>query len=401
MNEGKSRVAAKIAKKLKSSDDNDKLAALAYLTKLFESPEELVKSESASMLWQALRSTHFLERAIRSPETSNLVFVILSVFCHACDFKEMEVFLPHLIDLAVAGVNDALTCLVEMSQSANDVAPLFESFPVREDTIMLLSKCLQNSRSCSATPAVFRARERIFGMLTGREDLCLRRHLFLVVSSLIKANDALAILRSPNSVDLSSFLAAERLAFIELRLQLDIPLNYQELEQKEKSRPALKFTQKIGPLLNPDLSAASCEVLEILLRPLINHEEDLSDSDIDQYFDTVNTIIKDSVAIFVAAEGTRDRDRVELQCLISIFGMWLMQCQFLCHNSDFLRELTNVIRLLAFFPKQAIHMIPAFSELGPSKLPKSDFLVLAEKMQDHLSPEESAALASIVKALHN
>lgn len=385
MNEKQKRVVAKIVKRLRSPDDNDKLAALTYLTKLFKTPAEFLQSQDAKAIWESLRATHFLERALHTTETANLVCMILSTFCHVCEFKDMVTFLPKLIELSNEGFQDAITTLVDVLQSADDISPFFEYLSITDQSLELLSKCLSSVKGCSATPAVFRARNTILSMVTGREDLSLRTHLFLIVSRLFKANDALAVMKARNTIDLAGFLAVERLAFIELRLQLDIPMDYKETEKKTSQ---IEFTQKIGPLLNQDLAAASCEVLEILLRPLLNHEEELSDTDIDQYFDTVNTLIKDSVAIFCAAEGPRDKDRVELRCLISIFGMWLMEAPFLCHNNDFLRSLTDIVRLLCYFPKEALHFIPAFSQLHESKDVSVNLDELITCMKPHATPAE-------------
>ena len=88
-------------------------------------------------------------------------------------------------------------------------------------------------------------------------------------------------------------------------------------EERIEPMPGMKFAQKIGPLLNPDLSAASCELLELLIIPLVTHEESLTDDEIDHYFTCVNTIFSDVMEIIKAAVGERDKSRKELKCLFS------------------------------------------------------------------------------------
>ena len=406
MSDDRKRAAAKIIKRLKSTDDNDKLAALAYLIKLFDSPESLVRSDYSQDIWKALRSTHFLERALHSEEMRSLVFMILSVFCRICPFKDMEVFIPKLMSISCVQAKDTV---IEICQSAKDVSRIFELIPVSNENLELLCKCLNNAQTCTPTPAVYKAREIIFSFLTGHEDLSVRKVLFLTIARIARANSILAITKAPNVVDISSFLAAERLALIELRLQLDLPLNYLELEENMKKKEnrdpkeKIEFTQKIGDLINPELAAAACEVLELLMIPLVEHEEELTDVDIENYFDNVNTMIKDSVAIFVAAKGDRDKDRVELKCLLSIVGKWCMECPFLCHNNDFTDSLKQILQLIWWFPKEALHFIPAFSELCgdvKEKMKAAGFSELAGRMREFASEQEQWTIDSITKTVY-
>ena len=109
-----SKVISKIIKKLRSPDDNEKLAALVYLTKAFKSPTELVNSEEGVKIWDSLRSTHFLERALRSESTAPLVFMILSVFCHLSGARDLDIFVPILCKMTQEGNTPAGDCLAEI-----------------------------------------------------------------------------------------------------------------------------------------------------------------------------------------------------------------------------------------------------------------------------------------------
>lgn len=398
MSADRRRVAAKIVKKLKAADDNDKIAALAHLIKLFESPDALAASEDGPDMWASLRSTHFLERALRGDETKGLALTVLSVFSRVVDPTDLAIFFPILWQGAVSGDIQARDTFAEIVSCLKDAAVAFDVISVSNESLPAIVHFCRAMKAATATPAVYKVRAGLFALLTGHEDLSVRRDLFLAISGLIKANNILAVSKAHNVIDSSQFLVAERLALVELRLQLDIPTDYVEMEDKTAA-----FTQKIGKLVNPELSAASCEMLEVLMLPLLSHEEEMTDGDIDHYFDTVNSIVKDAVAIFAAAKGSRDKERIEMKCLLSIFAMWLRDAPFLCGNVDFLNEIHHIVPLLSFFAREALQFVPVFMELASStdtkrKLRTAGIIDLCRVITHMATPEEILTLNDLTKA---
>lgn len=452
-----SKVAAKIIKKLKSKDDNDKLAALAYLTKTFPTPSDLANSEYKTQIWASLRSTQFLERALRSEESQSLVFMILSVFSHFCPPADLNPFVPLISDMIKGKYeSEPAQCLIEISQNVDDVSILFEYNELSKESLQFFVQCLSNAKKCQLTSAVFNTRKKIFLLLSDiNEDLVVRKLLFLIISYLTRANDKFALYSSKSKIDISQFLAAERLALIELRLQLDVPLNYKEIEENERKKAQMakveaeaekkrfekshpkslyeyadndnedesdeyigkkefdtknlklekpKFTQNIGPLINPEMSAASCQLLEYLVTPLLNHEEELNDDIVSDYFKTLDSIIDDTVAIFNAVEGQRDCNRNELKCLISLFASWLRDAPFICENFSIFKSLKNIISMLWWFPNEALQFIPAFGTWTESQKAKpqmkAGFSQLAKKMNEIANDEEKAEIARISNVIY-
>ena len=254
------------------------------------------------------------------------------------------------------------------------------------------------------------------------------------VSNMVQANDEFAIFSSQSKIDLVPFLAIERLALIELRLQLDVPLNYQEIEENEKKKRELddieykknkakyekkddyfdeeeevkvepiKFSQDIGPLINPELSASSCQLLESLVIPLVNHEDDLNDTEILQYLDTLDSILNETVSIFSAVKGQRDCDRNELKCLFSLFAGWLRDAPFLCENTSTLNSLKSIISKLWWFPNEALQLIPAFTTWSESSnarpLMKASFNDLAKRLKEYSTPAESQAIDELISKVY-
>lgn len=450
-----SKVAAKIVKKLKSKDDNDKLAALAYLTKTFPSPSDLANSEYKDQIWESLRSTQFLERALRSDETQNLVFMILSVFSHFCPPTDLNPFVPLLSEKIKDNYEcEASQCLIEIFQNIDDASILFEYNKISKQSLPFFVQCLTNAQKCQMTSSVFHARSTIFKLLQDiNEDLNVRKLLFLLISYLVRANDKFAIYSSKSKINLSPFLAAERLALIEVRLQLDVPLNYKEIEENERKKEEIekkeieiekkkmekkhphsyedfndndedesdiyigknsdskstekvqpKFTQNIGPLINPEMSAASCQLLEYLVVPLLNHEEELNDKEVQDYFKSLDSIIDDTVAIFDAVNGQRDCERKELKCLISIFASWLRDAPFICENITILKSLKNIIAMLWWFPSEALQCIPALASWADCEkakpLMKVGFSQLEKKMNEIANEEEKSEIARISSIIY-
>lgn len=455
------KVATKIVKRLKSKDDNEKLAALSYLTKVFPTPKDLAESKYGIEVWNALRSTQFLERAIHGEETKNLVLLIISTFSHGiCPPKDLLPFIPLLSNLSKNNYQkEESQCLIEISQSLDDISIIFEYNEINLNFLPFFVQCLSNAKSCQMTSAVFRARTEIFKLLSSiNEDLIVRQHLFLIIAYMTRLNDQFAIYSAKSKIDIERFLVAQRLAQIEIRLQLDVPLNYKELEMNEKKRAEMQekedqellkrhhkgskqyedghypiddndddegdvyigrkqssstsdeknqkekidpkpFTQNIGPLINPEISAASCQLMEYLITPLLNHEDELNDSEVNKYFTSVDTIISDTVAIFDAVVGQRDKDRNDLKCLISIFASWLREAPFLCENAAILKSLKNIISMLWWFPSEALQCIPAFSTWAESKnakkFMKAGFDTLQKKLVETASPEEKEELLRI------
>lgn len=59
------KVLKKIIKNLKSVDDNDKLAALSYIIKLYPTPTALLNSESSAKIFFNLIKIHFFHSSIK------------------------------------------------------------------------------------------------------------------------------------------------------------------------------------------------------------------------------------------------------------------------------------------------------------------------------------------------
>lgn len=398
------RVVRKIIKKLKSKDDNDKLASLSYLIKIYPTPNDLINSRYAAEIWSSLRSSQFLERALKSNDTKSLVLSILSVFCHVCNPEDLLLFIPIL--LKIKNDDEAKDTLIEISQCLNDISVLFKYNDVDENNIEFFIKALDKGQKMELTTDVFRNRLKIFNMLNGHEDLKLRRLLFLLLARLCKCNDGIMIFEANGKVNISDFLKSERLAFIELRLQLDLPINYLEIEEKNENsddKSKIAFTQEIGPLINQEISAASCELLEYLMVPLLNNDEYLSDDDINKYFTCVNSIIEETVLIFKAAKGKRDSERKELKCLLAIFAKWLMEAPFLCNNNILLNSVKNIIQLLCWFPKEALLYLPSIETWCDSKSKqdlKTDFNNLSKCMMEFANDEEKAIIEQLNKIIY-
>jgi hypothetical protein len=380
------RAARKIIKKLRSPDDNDKLSALVYLTKVFPSPAAMADSEFSKNIWASLRSTQFLERAIHSDEFRPLILLVLSVFCRLCPAPDLISFVPLLASFADdAYSNEASETLAEIAQSLDDLSVVFEAIPIRESSIPFLARAASGARGLRLTPAVFNARAMIFGLLTGRESLSLRRHLLSLIAGLVRLNGSFSVFRSQSSVDVSGFLAAERLALIELRLQLDIPPDHK------------------GDLLQPGLSSAACDLLDLLMHPLLSHEDELTDSQVDTYFENVNSMIHDAFEIFRAVKGQRDRDRIELKCLLVTVAKWLREAPFLCQNRDVVTGVKQLVQILWWFPIEAVHFVPAFEELHQKESQQfraAGFHELANRMAEHAEADETEAINRIAATVY-
>jgi hypothetical protein len=71
-----------------------------------------------------------------------------------------------------------------------------------------------------------------------------------MISAMVRANSGFAVYKSQSIIDCSRYLTAERLALIELRLQLDIPLNQND---QRKSGQFITWMQylldKMGKML--------------------------------------------------------------------------------------------------------------------------------------------------------
>ena len=175
----------KIIKNLKSTDDNDKLASLAYIIKLFPSPEDLIKSESAYEIWTAIRSTQFLERALKMKEAQQLVFAILSVFI---DIGKGADFIPFIKPLSLLIKEENVSdLLVRICQKIDDISPIFDYVSISLENLPLLSRCTYNARKCLITPSLIKARPVIYELLSNDNDLNNRKELFILISNLIKS----------------------------------------------------------------------------------------------------------------------------------------------------------------------------------------------------------------------
>jgi hypothetical protein len=383
-----SRVVSKIIKRLQSPDDNDKLASLLYITKVFPSPSDLTRSPFSQQICSSLRSTQFLERALHSPDCRPLIFSILSVFSRIFPSHDLLPFVPLLLPLLPDDFSSEPTStLIEIASSLEDISVFFESFTPSQNSLAFLTKVVSAGTSLSLTPAVFRARSIIFSFLTGRELLSVREEAFRLISALIRLNDSIAIYRSQNTLDLTDFLAAEHLALIELRLQLDIPRDYREIE---------------GSLVNLALSAASCELLELLIVPLLNHELEMSDSGIEYYFENLNVIVHDSFQILREVKGKRDCGRNEVKCLLVIVAKWLMEAPFLCTNEDVIGSIGPLVRLLEWFPEEAVHFLPGFTELvgHADTFREAGVRTLAQKMIEFGNDEERCLIEWFIQAIY-
>lgn len=405
--------AKKIIKKLKSQDDNDKLAALAYFTKLFPTPGDFIKSEYSNEIWTSLRSTQFLERCLLADETKQLVFMILSVFSHICPQQDLLPFfslLKPLIDSEYS--NEAATTIIEMAQCVDDVCVLFEYYEIKMENLMFFSAALNGAKGCTLTPAVYRNRDIVFSYLNGNEDLKIRRYLFLIIAYLTKANPLYALHSDASSIDITQFLKAEKFAFIELRLQLDIPVNYLELEENEKLKekeaknepiPKVEFTQKIGDLINPEISAAACELLEVLVTPLVQFDEELNDKLVANYFACINSILEDTIEIFKAADGKRDEERNELKCLLVLFSKWLTEAAFLCDNEKIIKAVSIMMRLLWWFPNESLLYLPLIESWvdspAKSSMKTGGFNELSQKMLEIADPKEKIMIQKLIQTI--
>jgi hypothetical protein len=146
------RAARKIIKRLRSPDDNDKLSALVYLTKVFPSPAALADSEFPKDIWASLRSTQFLERAIRSDEFRPLVLLVLSVFCRLCPPGDLLAFVPLLAGFADDTYsNEASETLIEVAHSLDDLSVVFDAVAVRESSIPFLARAASGARGLRLT----------------------------------------------------------------------------------------------------------------------------------------------------------------------------------------------------------------------------------------------------------
>ena len=444
----------KIIKNLKSADDNDKLAALAYLIKLFPSPEALLKSNCANEIWEALRSSQFLERALKMSEAQPLVISILSVFVHIGKPSDFHTFLKPISSMLQ--MDNCEYLFISISQKLEDISPIFQYIHVSVSTLRLLTLCTTNSRKCTITPSLIDAREKIFELISTDNDINNRKYLFMLISNLTKATKyQFAVFKRPPQIDFSLFLASEKLAMIELRLQLDTPLNYKEIEVKERNerekeekeladqrnreketdyeiidenletdeqdqtdidkyqekneenekiKPIpMKFTQNIGSIIDDELASASCQLLELLVKPLVEYEESFTDQDIDSYFNTINSLIHDSCEIFKAANSVRDCNRKELKCLLSIVALWLRDGEFLCANKDLINTFPHLFQLLKSFHEEAMQFLPAFTFWSDDYLKKlkiSGFQDLAAVLLPIAQSEDKAAINLILSKMN-
>ena len=451
----------KIIKNLKSSDDNDKLASLSYIIKLFPSPEQLIKSDSANEIWSALRSTQFLERALKMREAHQLVIAILSVFL---DIGKSIDFIPFIKPLSlILQEENVQDLLIRICNKIDDISIIFDFIDINLDNLEFLSRCTMHAKTCQMTSSIIKARPIIFELLTNDNDLNNRKNLFILISNLVKATKfQFAIFKRPPQIEFASFLAAERLAMVELRLQLDTPLNYKEIEELERLErekegkelpkkkkdqheddyvideedfddygveineddttkqtqneeetskqnskvepmPGMKFTKQIGPLLNSDLTASACQLLELLVKPLVEYEDSFSDDEINTYFNSINSLISDSCEIFKAADGERDKTRNELKCLLSIVALWLRDGSFLCANKTLIKTLPNLFKLLVYFPEEALQFLPAFtfwSDEFIKNLKVSGFIDLSKELLPISKNEDKTAIESILKKIN-
>lgn len=389
----------KIIKNLKSSNDNDKLAALMYLVKLFPKPEDLKNSEKSIEIWNALRSTQFLERALKMEQTQSLVIAILSVFNGFVPKNELKPFIPLLKD--TLSVEGSASTIVDLCQNMDDASEFIKNYEFKIENLPLIAAATDGPKKCTVDNNVYNLRKQCLEEVAKNEDLNNRRYIFLIIAHMCKLTNGLfAIYSAPNKIDLPPFLAALRLSFIEIRLQLDVPLNYKEIEQQEREErkndeklpkrdvndvyeddgeedfelpepmPGMKFSSNIGPLINPDLTAAAAELMECGVFPLLENEEQLNDAEVNEYFNCLNTIIMDAMEIIKAAQGERDKDRRELKCLLSIIAMWLRDADFLCANKSLIAALPKLLSILKYFPQEALQFLPAFTNWSDEYLRK-------------------------------
>lgn len=396
--EGSERAVRKIVRRLRSKDDNDKLAALSYLIKVYPTPDALLSSGCADRIWSALRSSQFLERALKSPEAQPLALAVLCVFCRVCAPDDLLVFVPILSKMG----DCASEALVEVCQWLSDVSVLFRYNDVDAGNVALFVRALDKGQQMELTTDVFRNRMNVFKMMNGHEDIKLRRMLFLLLARMCRCNAGIMIYESSGKINIADFLKAERLAFIELRLQLDLPVDYSEKEEKTGSGKEAKvgFTQEIGPLINQEMSAAACELLEYLMVPLLSFDECLSDDDVNRYFACVNSIIEETILIFKAAKGERDSERNELKCLLAIFAKWLNEAPFLCNNNILMKSVKEITKLLCWFPKEALLYLQPFEtwiSVETKKELKIDFINLSKKMMEYANDEEKAIIEQLSK----
>jgi len=377
------RAAQKVIKKLKSSDDNDKFAALTFIPKIWASPQELMDSGYSKQVWDSLSSTHFLERAIISRGSMDIIFMILSIFSKFVSEQDIMLYIPHLTKNI--NNNEALVAIIDIFSYSNDVSPLFECIELTLEVLPKVNQILSKSKDCSMTPKVFCARKTLISQITGQASIPSREHVFRFLSHMITlTRGKFALFSDANSIDINPFMAFLRLAMIEMRLQLDTPINYIDIEkeikkerdnmnnkdvvedieaheeEEKESFVNIDFSHSIGPLINEGLFAASGSLLEHLVYVLIENEEYLDDNHVSDYFSTINSIISDVILLFQEVIPEREFKRNDFHYLLVIFAKWLNEGPFLCQNNEIIKALPTIINILLHFHDESSLLLPAF-----------------------------------------
>jgi hypothetical protein len=332
----------------------------------------------------------------------------LSVFAHIFPESHPDIagFAPAVAKMALETPNDAeiVKLLLDVASCLPDISAIFDLIPVNPETISLLSDISSRATCLQLTPAAFSARSDLFSLLITNDSLDIRRALFAILANLTRLNSGFALFKTQSVIDPSEYLAAQRLALIELRLQVDIPLNYKELEANERLKAGKNVVENTKDLLNPAMSASAGRLLELLMIPIMNHEDDLSDEQIEKYFDNANAMIHEVLAILKAVKGERDSQRSEIKLLLVILAKWLMDSPFLCQNKEVGENVKSLVQLLWWFPKEGLFFLPAFLEVvmahGEGGFKGGGFSELGRRMKEHGDREEERMIDRLIDIVY-
>lgn len=409
-----------IIKKLKSGDDNDKFAALLFITKAWSSPKEMFDSPYFNDVWRSLRSTKFLERALKFGESQNLVFNVISVFLNKIQPDEFLVFLPILKSLFKEN-ESSIEIFGEIIYRLEDASIVFDYIEINAENIPLIARISNYMRKCEYNYKLISARSKIFSYT--KDHVFLEEHLFILVTNLCKVTSyKFALFSDSNTLDIKPFLVILRLAMIEIHLQLDTPVNYKEIQEQEikqfdeelKDLKSMKeeedsdeleakiepvpFKTKIGPIINNSLSTSACYMLEIGIYPLVNFQDSFNDEEVLEYFHTINDLIREIIEIIKEIDIERDKDRIELKLLLSVFAIWLREAHFLSGNESFINNIQIIMNILKHLPDEAIQFLPAFSLFDENILKllnKANFSDVYDPLFDKCNENERTVLDRI------
>lgn len=309
----------KVLKRISSPDDNNKVATLALIPKLWPDAAAFTKSPQAGLIWEALSSTQFLPRALKDDGFRSLVFETLTAFSFHLSQEDLSFY----IQLLIGHLPDSLDCLCTLCSLCDDCSVIFIPHkPSAWDLTQLLS-ILYSSKNLGFRAEVINFREFIFKQLTGTEPLPLRAQIFRVIGVMTEKTEyKFAVLKGLSSMDIQPFLMAIRLAAIELRLQLEFPKDF-------VNPPNIKtpFSQDLGDLKNAEYAAAALGLLNVAVAPLIAFESLLSDEEAMLFINQLESVVIEWASLIPMI----DSQQPESKGLLSVLARWLCEAPFLCH----------------------------------------------------------------------